>query len=141
MIYLDSSVLLEHYLSQPRADEARQLLAHAEAHVSSYLIAVEVPVVLRRCLGASKADATLLERALRAFDGDLETLYLASSLPEVAQAIRRDPRFSACRALDAIHAATALVIQGMAAQQVTLATFDERLGQLGRAVGLTVMGV
>lgn len=48
MIYVDSSILLELYLDGPRATDARAILDEPETKVASWLLTVEIPVVLRR---------------------------------------------------------------------------------------------
>ncbi|MDP2307911.1 MAG: PIN domain-containing protein [Pseudomonadota bacterium] len=136
MIYLDSSVLLELYLGQPRADEARALLAAPLPLVSSWLLAVEVPVVLRRALSARPVDAPLLAAALARFDADVEAVSLFSDTAGVARRVRADARLAHCRTLDAIHAASALLLQEMAGTSVSFATFDRRLGDVAARLPL-----
>jgi len=134
MIYLDTSVLLHLYLRQPRAAEAREILATNEPKVASWLLVVEAVVVLRRSLG--EAAGALLTR----LDLDLKAFSLVDRLSEVAERVRQDPRLAHCRSLDALHVATALELQGMAGHAVRLATFDARLAKVARDVGLTVVG-
>ena len=138
MIYLDSSLLLELYLSQPRADEAQRVLAFDEPKVSSWLLAIEVPVVLRRALGRDPRNRSLLADALVRFDEDLKAVSLIERLAGVADRVRREERFSECRTLDALHAAAALEIQAMAGHPVRMATFDQRLGELAKSLGLSL---
>ena len=138
MIYLDSSLLLELYLSQPRADEAQRVLAFDEPKVSSWLLAIEVPVVLRRALGRDPRNRSLLADALVRFDEDLKAVSLIERLAGVADRVRHEERFSECRTLDALHAAAALEIQAMAGHPVRMATFDRRLGELAKSLGLSL---
>ena len=129
MTYVDSSVLLAVYLDQPESDRGRAVLAEDPALVSSWLLAIEVPVVLRRAFGG-KRDARRLSAALARFDGDLAAIGLVAGLPEVADRVRRDPRLADCRSLDAIHAATALIIRELSGRPLRLVTFDARLSQV-----------
>lgn len=137
MIYVDSSVLLTIYLSQPRAQDARLLLGSAEAKVSSWLLAIEVPIVLRRSLGAR--EVALLGDALAAFDADLQGLHLYAGLPEIANRVRTDVRLAQCRALDAIHVASAMLVREESGQPLTLATFDCDQQRLAAACGLATL--
>lgn len=130
MIYLDSSVLLELYLGQPHAAEARALLATPAPLVSSWLLAVEVPVILRRALSTRREDAALLVAALARFDADVEAISLFSDTAEISRRVRSDARLAQCRTLDAIHAASALLVQEMSGRSVSFATFDRRLGEV-----------
>jgi len=126
VIYVDSSVLLAIYLTKPRATDARSILALPERKVSSWRLAVEVPVVLRRAMGG-KADRLVLDGALQAFDADSRAIHLYAGLPEVAARVRSDQRFSRCRALDAVHLATAVLLREETGAAVQIATFDEAL--------------
>lgn len=135
MIYLDSSVLLELYLDGARSSEARAVLDEPESKVASWLLMVEVPVVLRRALGAER-HADVLARALERFDADVEDIGLVDSLTDVALRVRSDRRFARCRALDAVHACTALLLREWTGHAVRLETFDGRLGELAEELGL-----
>jgi uncharacterized protein len=127
VIYVDSSVLLAIYLTRPQAGDARGILALPEPKVASWLLAVEVPVVLRRALGGRPADRRLLDRALGAFDADCRAVHLYDGLPDVAARVRSDQRFSRCRAFDAVHLATAVLVREETGAAVQIATFDEAL--------------
>ena len=135
MIYLDSSVLLELYLGGSRSEEARAVLDAPESKVASWLLMVEVPVVLRRAL-IRKRDQAALARCLERFDADVQDIGLVDSLTDVGLRIRSDHRFAECRALDAVHACTALLLREWTGQAVRLETFDERLGALARSLHL-----
>jgi hypothetical protein len=50
--------------------------------------------------------------------------------------VRSDRGFAQCRALDAIHACTALLMREWTGRAVRLATFDERLAKLGAELRL-----
>lgn len=135
MIYLDSSVLLEFYLGGRDASRARAILEEPEPKVASWLMAVEVPIVLRRSL-EGLGEGRILARALARFDADLRRVGLVDSLTEVAIRVRSDQRFSRCRAPDAIHACTALLLREWTGHAVRLETLDRRLADLARELHL-----
>ena len=135
MIYVDSSVLLELYLGGKRAEEARTLLDEPEAKAASFLLMVEVPVVLRRALSRPR-DAPVLTRALERFDADVKGVALVDSLTDVGLRVRSDRRFARCRALDAVHVCTALLLREWTGHAVRVVTFDDRLRELSTALGL-----
>jgi predicted nucleic acid-binding protein len=139
VIYLDSSVLLEVYLTQPRRNVALGLLARPGAKVSSYLLSIETAVVLRRSLGVGRRNRGLLRAALARLAADLEGISLVDGLADIADRVRRDASFARCRALDAIHAATALQLRELSGRPVQLATLDAGLAELARALGLEVL--
>ena len=135
MIYLDSSVLVELYLGGLRAVDARATLDEPEAKVASWLVLVEVPVVLRRALPRG-GDRDVLAACLDRFDRDLEDIALVDALTDVGLRVRSDPRFARCRALDAIHACTAMLLREWTGRAVRLETFDARLAELAGELGL-----
>ena len=135
MIYVDSSILLELYLDGARSAAARAILAEPEAKVASWLLMVEVPVVLRRALSQARHQA-VLKRALERFDRDVDDIALVDSLTDVAIRIRSDHRFARCRALDAVHACTALLLREWTGHAVRLETFDERLASFASELSL-----
>ena len=134
MIYIDSSVLLAIYLDQPGADKACALLDRKASYVSSVLLAIEVPIVLGRELSR---EPKILAQMLAALDADIEKISLVYDLAEIARKVRRDPRFRKCRSLDAIHGATALLLQEASGHVVEFATFDRRLAEVVVALNLT----
>ena len=136
MIYLDSSVLLELYLGGPRASEARAILDEPEAKIASWLLLVEVPVVLRRTLG-TPIHQPVLAACLERFDTDLEAIGLVNSLTDVGLRVRSDVRFARCRSLDAVHACTAFLLQEWTGRAVRMATFDTRLKELAAELNLS----
>jgi predicted nucleic acid-binding protein len=135
MIYLDSSILLELYLGGARAQEAQELLDETEPKVASWLLMVEVPIVLRRALHRPR-DRAVLRRCLERFDTDARSIGLVDSLTDVALRIRSDSRFAQCRALDAVHACTALLLREWTGHAVRLATFDRKLAELAAELHL-----
>jgi predicted nucleic acid-binding protein len=135
VIYLDSSVLVELYLGGQRAANARRVLDEPEAKVASWLVMVEVPVVLRRALPRT-TDRNVLAACLDRFDRDLEDIALVDALTDVGLRVRSDPRFARCRALDAIHACTAMLLREWTGRAVRLETFDARLAELAGDLGL-----
>jgi predicted nucleic acid-binding protein len=135
LLYLDSSVLLELYLGQPGADEAREILDRPDAKIASWLLLVEVPIVLRRALPGPE-HRQLLAACLDRLDEDVQDIGLVDALTDVAIRIRSDHRFAQCRSLDAIHACTALLLREWTGRAVRLETFDDRLARLASELDL-----
>jgi hypothetical protein len=78
----------------------------------------------------------VLSRALTRFDADVRDVGLVDSLTDVGLRVRSDPRFARCRALDAVHACTALLLREWTGHAVRLETFDSRLEELALELGL-----
>ena len=132
MLYIDSSVLLELYFGGTRWKEAQALLYGPDRKISSWLLMIEVPVVLRRRL-----EGRALEQALARFDDDAREIAFVDSSTDVSLRVRSDERFASCRSLDAIHACTALLMREWTGMRVQLMTFDQRLTALAQAFALT----
>jgi hypothetical protein len=139
VIYLEASTLLELYLGQARAQDARAILATPEEKVASWVLAIEVPVVLRRIAASGGVDRDALEALLARFDADLARLSLRSDLERVAARVRLDARLARCRSLDAIHVASALLLREETALPVVVASLDDRVREVARSVGLAIV--
>lgn len=126
MIYLDSSVVLATLLAEDRAAPAA---LWQQTLVASRLLAIEVWVRLNaKGLGVSHADLA----------GDVlgRVAFVEMERAVVARAL--DPFRVPMRTLDAIHVATACYLRDQG-QAVKLATFDERMADAARSVGLEVL--
>jgi predicted nucleic acid-binding protein len=135
LIYLDSSVLLELYLDQPRANEAREILDRPDVKIASWLLLVEVPIVLRRALHGPEY-RQVLTACFDRLDEDVQDIGMVDALTDVAIRVRSDHRFAQCRSLDAIHACTALLLREWTGRAVRLETFDDRLARLASELDL-----
>ena len=135
--YVDSSVLLAVLLSQPRSLEAARLWA-AHRRVSSVLLAAECRTVLRRAARAGVlADLAGAERDL---DTSLAQLPLHVVDSAVLERLAATPQLGACRTLDALHLATALTLRDRLGRGLVVATFDQGMAEVGRDLGLPVVG-
>ena len=139
MIYVESSALLELYLGQARAQDVRSILATPEEKVTSWVLAIEVPVVLRRVGASGLVDRDTLEALLSRFDADLARLSLRSDIERVAARVRPASRLSRRRSLDAIHVASALLLREETGLPVVVATLDDRVREVALSVGLAVI--
>lgn len=126
-LYLDSSALVKLVLPEPESAALLALLPDWEAHVSSAIASVEVPRAARR----ASASEDVARRAAQVIRGvhlvtvDDEILEIASSLePPVL------------RSLDAIHLASALVLQPDLGAVVA---YDVRLAEAARRRGMEVL--
>jgi predicted nucleic acid-binding protein len=140
--YVDSSVLLSILFGQAGCERLRELWAAADHRISSILLAIESLVVLQRThaaaakrLGPSwlrereRARSTLLQEVhlMRVDEGTLDTLTLHREL-------------CGCRALDAIHLATAAELrdEGFGAE-IAIATMDEPMRRMARKMKFKVV--
>ena len=140
--YVDSSVLLAILFGEAGCGQLRELWAAADHRISSILLAVESLVVLRRMhaaasrrLGSSwlkereRARSMLLQEVhlLRVDEGTLDSL-----------ALRRD--LCNCRALDAIHLATATELRDEGfGTGIVIASLDETMRRIARTLKFKVL--
>ncbi len=136
MVYTDSSVLLRFVFRERGALPDRRALAGG---VTSALTEVECHRALDR--ERLRARAGPQEIALR--HEDLRALLDGLDVVEVDRVVlvRASAPFSTpLRTLDAIHLATALLVQEAREVEMTMATHDVELATAARAHGLAVLG-
>lgn len=127
--YLDASALVKLATREVETDVLRQHLARYSTHITSRLAAVEVPRALARkgpdsvAIGADPVAGTLEGMLLVELDEAIANAAAAMDPPSL-------------RSLDSIHLASAL---SMGDELEALITYDARLADAARALGLTVV--
>ncbi|HVQ77216.1 MAG TPA: type II toxin-antitoxin system VapC family toxin [Candidatus Binatia bacterium] len=137
MVYVESSAILSWLLGEPSGPAARDVLAAAEAIVASDLTLLECDRALIRGVATGEvapAEAgrarTLLNRAARHWN-------LLRIDGEVVARARKPFPIEPLRALDAIHLASALIVAADV-PEFSLLTFDQRIRETAREMGLTI---
>lgn len=131
-LYVDSNALAKRYVAESDSDLAEALLLSDPEWLSANHTYVEVMLVLGRRL--EEADARL---ARDAFEQDWARLLVVALDHDVCRRAAAIGTTTGVRTLDALHLAAAERAGGAA---LRFLTFDVRLGQAARAVGLTVIG-
>jgi len=137
--YFDSSVLLSLVLGDAHAERAGALWASDPERVSSLLLEIECLTVMRRVPAARwprGAQAKAQERLVLALD----EVTLKRVDDDVVGVVRETPALSGCRALDAVHVASALYFQAASEGDLRVCTFDARMAEVAARVGLLVVG-
>lgn len=127
LIYLDSSALVKLVVREPESAGLRDLLRENGARVSSALALAEVPRALRRA-GFGRIElrrARDVVGAVALVDVDRRVLSVAAALEPPA-----------LRTLDAIHLATALVLED---ELTALVTYDRRLTEAAERAHVRVL--
>ena len=137
--YFDSSVVLSLVLGDVHANRAHELWHDELERVSSILLDVECTTVLRRVPAAQWTRAGRREAQER-LSTALEEVTVKPLDEDVADLIRTIPGLAGCRALDAAHLATALYFGAAADSDLRVCTFDTRMAQVARGLGLEVNG-
>ncbi len=126
-LYLDSSALVKLVLPEPETDALLRLLADWEERVSSALAAVEVQRAARRA-----TDNELVHRRARRVVDGVHLVTIDDEVLDVAAGLAP----AGLRTLDAIHLASALVLQP---DLGALAAYDARLIEAATDSGLRVL--
>jgi predicted nucleic acid-binding protein len=138
--YYDSSLLLAGVLGQLPEAGLADLWDRETVRLTSTLLEAECVIGLRRTAVAAHQEA----------DGEWVTVRLACLQPyidgltakpvddEVLAILRGDPRLANCRALDAIHLATALYYQPHLDAPLRICTLDKRMRVAAIEMGFVV---
>jgi predicted nucleic acid-binding protein len=141
--YFDSSVLLAVLLGEARAEEAAKLWLGHEDKVASILVEVECLNGLRRYAArmGKKIPPKWLEEKLNFMGESLTDLTAKHMDGEILSVVRAESALSECRTLDAIHVATALYFKSKSDDDLHLVSFDERMCETAKKLGLSVLPV
>ena len=126
-LYLDSSALVKLVVPEPESAALLSLLADWEVHVSSAVAAVEVPRAARR----TSASEVVGRRAAQVVRG-VHLVTLDDEVLDIASALEPP----SLRSLDAIHLASAIVLQPDLGAFVA---YDARLAEAARQQGIEVL--
>ena len=136
IVYFDSSVLVAYYTVEERTDDAKAIIEKAELPVISDLCIAELNVVIRR----KQRQGFLSDEAAAAvfglFDEHVRDIFVRVTIDDGhLEATRQLPVVAKplLRTLDALHLAVAADVDG------AMATFDDRLAEASRSLGMEVL--
>lgn len=131
-LYVDSSALLKRYVDEPDSERCEALLLADPVWVTGRHTLVEVRRNLPRLL-----EGEALAAAREQFEADWRRMNVVE-LDEVTGEIAADvAEATGARSLDALHLGAA---SRAGKGALSLLTFDVRLAQAARALGVTVLG-
>ncbi len=131
VLYVDSSALLKRYVREHDSEAAIEFMASDPVLATSRITEVEVRRNLARLL---EPDQALV--AKQRFLEDLDAFALITIDATTCNEAARVAEQTMCRSLDALHVASAL----RAGSNTTMLTFDLRLAQNARSMGLNTVG-
>ncbi|MDR3334363.1 MAG: PIN domain-containing protein [Treponema sp.] len=134
--YFDSSPPLAIILDEDRKQEAYEYWHNAEIRCSSILLKIETTVVLRRFFEHNKdrLDGNWLNEKTKILQEYLNEVNYYVINDEIEREIFLRKELSYCRALDAIHVATALKFKELdGVTDVLFYTFDNRMKTLSES--------
>jgi predicted nucleic acid-binding protein len=131
--YFDSSVVLAILFDESRKTEAYEYWQNSQIRVSSILLKIETVVSLRRTYEHNKNilnENWLLEKS-RILDEYLNEVNYRIVGPKIEREIYLRKELSQCRALDAIHIATAIKFREINDEDdILFYTFDKAMHEL-----------
>jgi predicted nucleic acid-binding protein len=141
LAYFDSSVLMAVLLGESRAEEAATLWINREDKVSSILVEVECLNALRRYASrlGKTVSAKWLEEKISFLGESLTDLTSKHMDGEILSVVKAEAGLSDCRTLDAIHVATALYFKSKSGEDLDLVSFDDRMRETAKKLGLNVL--
>ncbi len=140
LAYFDSSVLVKRYVDEPGSAHARRLMRQYRL-LSSVIAPVEVASAVGRRYRAGELSQTQFDAItgrLRSERANWELVELGSRVLEGAERLVED---KPVRTLDALHIASALIIQKEYGTMLPFATADERQREAAGGAGLRVLWV
>ncbi len=130
-LYVDSSALLKRYVDEHDSDVATGIMGEDPVLVSSRLTEIEV----RRNLARMLTGPDLLA-ARRQLVNDLDAFAIVALDATTCNQAAQIAEQTLCRSLDSIH----LAAVRRAGPSTALLTFDLRQAQVGRSLGIHVLG-
>lgn len=136
ILYLDTSALVKLYAKEAGSMEVRQAVASAEQITTSLIAYVETRSALARKFRLDRVDGLALQRHKREFERDwarLNRLPLDATTARHAAELAEQHRL---RAYDAVHLATADLLQAAVRAPIAFACFDDALNEAALRLGL-----
>lgn len=136
--YVESSAALAWLLGQTRGAAVAELLASADTVVTSELTLIEVDRALHRYVAVGAFDRSTADQLGKRLDELTGGWGLEPMGRAVIEQARRSFPNDAIRSLDAIHLATAVVVQS-AVGDLDVLSLDDRIRANARALGFCVL--
>ena len=136
ILYLDASALVKRYVAEFGSAEVGRTIAQARVVGTALVSRAEVAAALAK---AARTEVLSEEEARAAFQ------VLGSDWPDLVKMQATETLVARAgelawahglRGYEAVHLAAASIWQDVLGEEVTLATFDRRLWEAGKAVGL-----
>jgi predicted nucleic acid-binding protein len=136
ILYMDSSAIVKQYAVETGSAEVHEAVEKAEVVGTASISRAEVVAALRKAVRLGVLAKTEGESAVRSFNKswpDLIRTRVTERLVKHASELAWNHNL---RGYDSVQLASAAAWQQAIGRHVTLATFDRRLGQSARHVGL-----
>jgi hypothetical protein len=136
--YFETSAIVKLVVSEEGTDDAGALWDASDVAITSRLAYAEARAALAAARRAKRVSGEDLEEAKRLLERRFEELDLVEVTSEVVRSAGDVAEEYGLRGYDAIHLASALMIDGSG---VVLVTWDRELAKAGRAEGFDLAGI
>lgn len=140
-VYFDSSAVLEMLFQQTNAEECIKIWSAEPDGHSSLLLVAECVVNIRKAgtAGRPKVPQARVNERLAVLRELTRAMSLRQIDDEVIEIVQARPELARCRTLDALHIASALLLQQHLDEPLKLCSLDTRQRDLAQSLGLKVI--
>ncbi|UCH92441.1 MAG: type II toxin-antitoxin system VapC family toxin [Candidatus Aminicenantes bacterium] len=143
VIYIDSSFLLSIIFEEESSEVSGKIWKDYDYRVSSLLLESECLVTLRRFYRGNKnnLESNWLSLKEKKLYDLLEEVNIRIFDENIAEYIKLKEDLSACRALDAIHLATALEFKDNCGAEIKICTYDRNMIKTAKKLNFSVLPI
>jgi predicted nucleic acid-binding protein len=136
ILYLDTSALVKRYFLEKYSDELLSRWQKANEIVTSSVAYAETLAAFYRKMQEANLKEAVIHKILEAFRLDWKSFLRVEVNDELNDTIDRLIKCHSLRGFDAIHLASAVLVQGSLPHDFLFACFDQRLTQAAQDEGL-----
>jgi len=140
ILYLDTSSLLKLFINEPGSDDVAKWVAETEVLVTSRVAYAEARAALARAHRTARLSVRSYRSVLRSFEDAWGSLALVEASEPLVRLAGDLAERHALRGFDAIHLASAILLQRETGQPVGFSAWDERLMAAAGVEGMTRHG-
>jgi uncharacterized protein len=136
ILYLDTSAILKRYFQEPFSENVSSKWKQSKAIVTSSVAYAETMATIHRKKRESNLDNKAIRKTIQIFQMDWNGFIRVEVTDDLNEYIDNLVQKHFLRGFDAIHLASALVINEKFSRNFFFACFDQRLNQAARSEGL-----
>lgn len=136
ILYMDASALVKRYIEEVGSDQVSDWINNADMIATSIISRTEVVAALSRAFRMKIIAEEDAQKAISLFHSDWESI---PRLPITEITVARGDNLAwqlGLRGYDAIHLASAIILQEEINSPITMFTFDRQLWEAAKTVGL-----
>lgn len=139
ILYLDASALVKRYIAEKGSDQVYAWINYADMIATSIISRTEVVAAFSRASRMKNLSEEDTQKAITAFRSEWESF---PRLPVTEMTVARGDNLAwelGLRGYDAIHLASAIILQEEINFPITMVTFDRQLWEAAKALGLVIL--